>query len=295
MVAYPSLSQHQQRCLPALLKPATPVAAQFADSSHQLWFCQSAEGPLVLKVADKPVVRCSAFWQGINRLFALNFPASLADTPAVQQFVGRHSPLQIPECVFASNHFVLCRRLTGTTLQPEQVNDDIVRQLAQHVACLHKQQSEDWGALCKPKFSKVQWSSRLRLTLSHLAAHSDMPVPPVILGNAMKQAADIQPDNLVPVMMDLRWDQFLAVDDKLMALVDLDAFVIAPRELELVLLELLLDQHQATIFAETYQLAHAWPDLAGVRTAYRLLLFLMHVFGETDCQNWLAKPAHFQL
>ncbi|HET8808025.1 MAG TPA: phosphotransferase [Methylophaga sp.] len=294
MVAYPALSPYQQRNLPDLLKPAMPVAAQFDDSSHQLWFCQTSAGPVVLKVADKPVVRCSAFWQGVNRLFALNFPASLADTMGIQQFLSQHSPLEIPECLSANSGFVVCRQLAGKTLATEMVNPDIIRQLASHIAALHQQTADHWGALQKPKFTKDLWTSRLRQTLSYLAANNDIAVSPVLLGNALKQAADIQPNSFVPVMLDLRWDQFLTADAKLTALVDLDAFVLAPRELELVLLELLLNASQAAIFAEEYQRFHSLPDLSMVRTAYRTLLFLMNVFGESDCEGWLAKPAHFQ-
>ena len=116
----------------------------------------------------------------------------------------------------------------------------------------------------------------------------------MILGNALKQAADIEPNSFVPVMLDLRWDQFLIEDAKLKALVDLDAFVLAPSELELVLLELLFNEEQSALFAEEYQHFHSLPDLSMVRTAYRALLFLMHVLGETNCEKWLAKPAHFQ-
>lgn len=295
MVAYPALSQHLQRKLPALLKPAAPVAAQFDDSSHQLWFCQTNVGPLVLKVADKPVVRCSSFWQGVNRLFALNFPASLADTKGVQQLLSQHSPMEIPECLSANSGFVLCRQLAGETLAAEMVNPDIIRQLARHIAALHQQTADHWGPLHKPKFTADLWTSRLRQTLSYLAANNGIVISPVLLGNALKQAADIQPSSFVPVMLDLRWDQFLTEGGKLTALIDLDAFVLAPRELELVLLEVLLSEPQAAVFAEEYQRFHSLPDLSDVRTAYRSLLFLMNVLGETDCEKWLAMPAHFQL
>ncbi len=294
MVDYPALTQHQQRKLPALLKPAEAVAAQFADSSHQLWFCETEAGALVLKVADKNTIRQSAFWQGVNRLFALNFPASLADTADVQAFLSARSPLQIPHCLHASSSFVLCQRLTGHTLQRSDLTPEMIQQLAEHIAGLHLQQSENWGALIKPKFSPAQWASRLRQTLAYLAAHNEMEVPSVLLGNALKQAADIVPDRLVPVMLDLRWDQFLTQDKKLSALVDLDAFVWAPLELDLVLLECLLDKTQAQVFLQSYQQTQPLPDLTRVRTAYRVLLFLMHMLGEKDCRKWLAKPAHFQ-
>ncbi len=294
MVGYPALTPHQQRKLPALLKPAQPVAAQFADSSHQLWFCETEAGLLVLKVADKNTIRQSAFWQGVNRLFGLNFPASLADTADIQAFLSARSPLQIPLCLHASSSFVLCQRLAGDTLQRSDLTPEMIQQLAEHIAGLHQQQSACWGALTNPKFSPGKWALRLRQTLAYLAAHSEMEVPSVLLGKALKQAADIVPDRLVPVMLDLRWDQFLNQDKKLSALVDLDAFVWAPRELDLVLLECLLDKSQAQVFLQSYQQTQPLPDLTPVRTAYRVLLFLMHMLGEKDCRKWLAKPAHFQ-
>lgn len=290
---YPALTHHQQRNLPPLLKPAKAVAAQFEDSSHQLWFCETTVGPLFLKVADKTAIRASFFWQGVNRLFALNFPASLAETAEVQRFLSSLSPLVIPECLVSHHDFILCRQVAGSMLTAGNITQQNVLALAGHVAQLHQHISAQWGALLKPTFNAEQWSARLRQTLSHLASHHELDVPPIILGSALKQAADIQPDRLVPVMLDLRWDQFLNEDGQLSALVDLDAFVIAPRELELVLIELLLTQEQAQIFSDKYSESHTLPDLSEVRTAYRLLLFLMFVFGETDCQAWLDRPTYF--
>ena len=110
---------------------------------------------------------------------------------------------------------------------------------------------------------------------------------------ALNQVTGISVENFVPIMPDLRWDQFLQYDGKLSALVDLDAFVFGPRELELVLLEYLLDQQQAELFMLHYQQMHAMPDLSEVRTAYRLLLFLMNVLGEKNIDIWMQASIRF--
>ena len=94
-------------------------------------------------------------------------------------------------------------------------------------------------------------------------------------------------------MPDLRWDQFLRQQDKLSALVDLDAIVYGPRTLEFVLLEYLLDPSQAECFAAEYQNYQVIPDLTDVRLPYRLLLFSMNVLGETDLDEWLNHPHRF--
>lgn len=74
---------------------------------------------------------------------------------------------------------------------------------------------------------------------------------------------------------------------------DLDAIVYGPKTLEFVLLEYLLDQKQAEIFAVEYMNHQTIPDLTAVRLPYRLLLFLMNVLGEMDLNSWLNHPKRF--
>ncbi len=95
-------------------------------------------------------------------------------------------------------------------------------------------------------------------------------------------------------MPDLRWDQFLIKNDNpKLALLDLDAFVFAPRELDFILLEFLLDQQQIQCFTEVYSKYHAIPDLEYARPAYRLLLFFMEVLGEQDIDKWMMQQTRF--
>jgi hypothetical protein len=106
---------------------------------------------------------------------------------------------------------------------------------------------------------------------------------------AIEQAEKITPNYFVPIMPDLRWDQFRVLDDGRLALLDLDAFVVGPRELELVLLEYIIDKPHHDLFKEDYQKQLDYPDLTMVRLSYQVLLFAMNVLGETDLTKWLSK------
>lgn len=248
---------------------------------------------MVLKVCEHQHIEQSAFWRGMNSLFAIGFPASLENIATIYQFVSRVSPLVIPPFIAAqASTFVLARWLPGDILQAEKVTQNTVELLAAHLGLLHTQQQTSWGAIQQPQFTAADWRQRLQDTLQTLAAERSEPLCSEVLQQATEQVNTLVEDCFVPIMPDLRWDQFLTQEATL-ALVDLDAIVYGPRTLEFVLLEYLLDETQAACFVNTYQRYLPVPDLSAVRLAYRLLLFLMNVLGETDLKKWMAAPERF--
>ncbi len=291
MVNYPSLTESQQKDLPALIQPASLIVAKFEDSTHQLWHCQTVDGPMVLKLCNHQTIKTSTFWLGMNHLFEIDFPASLAHIDKTHHFLTEEGELQIPEHIASqASVFVLARYLDGEDVDFDHVSDDMVIQLAKHLAKLHHIKYSNWGAFHHAEFSGIQWSARLQHTISTLVELHSIIIPDQVLEQALQQATDLNIDTFVPIMLDLRWDQMLHQQGQLSAIVDMDAFVVGPRELELVLLEYQLNEHQAGIFIQYYQASAEWPDLTEQRFCYRLLLFLMNSLGETDVNKWMHAP-----
>jgi hypothetical protein len=290
LVNYPSLTANQQQDLPALIQPASLIVAKFEDSTHQLWHCETIDGPMVLKLCNHQTIQISRFWQGMNDLFEINFPASLAHSDKTHHFLTDEGGLHIPEYIAAqASVFVLARYLEGEDVDFEHVTDDMVIKLARHLAKLHQIQQSNWGAFDHAGFSSTQWSTRLQRTLSALAELHPNTIPQQVLEQAIQQAANLNIDTFVPIMLDLRWDQMLHQQGQLSAIVDMDAVVVGPRELELVLLEYQLNEHQADVFIQAYKANAEWPDLTEQRFCYRVLLFMMNSLGETDVNNWLNR------
>lgn len=227
-------------------------------------------------------------------LFKANFPDNLQHIATICKQIAATSALVIPDTTAAqANSFVLVNRLEGETVEAENVTDTMVSQLAEHLGQLHQQTQTTWGSFHQPSLSVEQWPIRLHDTIKTLAEDHLKPIPADILNIALQQARAIQVDAFCPIMPDLRWDQFLQQNDQLSALVDLDAFVFGPKELELVLLEYLLSELQAEIFNKHYQQYVGIPDLTPFRMPYRVLLFLMNVLGEDDLGNWLDRDVYW--
>lgn len=295
MTKYPPLSLAQQQSLPELIQ-ANPLPKMFDDSTHQLWQCGTVEGEFMLKVCDSNVVAKSTFWQGMSLLFDVKLPAQLGGFNSVYDLVSQHSPLTIPDYIASNSEnsnkkqaaFILTKMLAGSMVEPDDVDDEMVKALAKHISQMHAQQQTIWGRATQPELALDDWPVRLQNTLITLAEQQN--IAEQLLAEALSQSQTIKPGFAVPIMLDLRWDQFLQEQGKLSALVDLDAIVFAPRELELVLLEYILTPEQATIFKSEYPYSI---DLSQVRQPYRLLLFLMNVLGEKDVGIWMQRECRF--
>jgi hypothetical protein len=272
--------------LPVRVAKAVPLACSFLDSTHALWRLETLDArTLFLKVVQNT---SSPFWQIMQQVFALNLNQRLGDYHQLYRQVSELTPIQIPDliaCAAQSRHcpaYLLTAAVSGNSVKLDQVNDEMVVALARHLAGLHLYQSETWGCFFDANRSAETWSLVLREVLSNEFVDDDT-----------LQTFSHTPMCFVPMMLDLRWDQFLMRNGQLNALVDLDAFVIAPIELDFVLLEYLLTPEQSLLWRDAYLACGGRiPEISAVRDVYRKLLFAMQVLGESDLTRWLGR-AHF--
>ena len=300
MVSYPALSKVQQQELPELIR-AKALPIMFDDSTHHLWHCETNDGPMMLKVCNSQNVNTSSFWQGMKILFDVDLPNQIDKFDQLYSKISTFSPLSIPHFMASgsvdkdtpSSAYILAQFLSGTMVEPVSIDDEMVADLAEHISVLHHNQRATFGTVYSNGVTVSQWTNQLQDTLKILAGKQSDVISDTLLNDVLVESDRYKVDYFVPIMPDLRWDQFLQKEGKLSALVDLDAIVYGPRELELVLLEFLLDEQQAIIFLEKYQQTHSLPDLDKVRKSYRLLLFMMNVLGEKNIDAWMQAPTRF--
>lgn len=290
MFTYPSLTHSEQASLPKLIAQPRKIPNKFEDSTHRLFYCQTADGEMVLKLCNEATIEQSHFWSGANHLFAADFPNSLGNIDLTHHFLEKKGTLIAPDFIAAgANRYVLTRFLNGEDLEAEKITDPWVIQLAEHIARLHLCTYPSWGALHTPVFSATDWASRLHDALIFLEKQHSTLITESVLAEVLACARNIHETEFVPVMLDLRWDQFRYLSTNNIALIDLDAFVIAPRALDLVLLEYVLTPSQLAVFKQHYTQTHRWPDHTANTPCYQLLLFLMNILGESDLKKWMQR------
>ena len=95
------------------------------------------------------------------------------------------------------------------------------------------------------------------------------------------------------VMIDLDPRQLLVQDGHFTSIVDTDAYVVGPRELDFVNMEYLLDERSVIPFIRGYSSILPLPDLSKSREPLRYFLRLLEVQGEVNIETWMNKTKLF--
>jgi len=298
LVAYESISD--VRKLPGL----------FDDSSCQVWAFKGQlpfdEGCSDFILKSHSATTVTPFWRGMQLMFGLSVREAYQNAPESYAYLSKVCSLQTPKVldVLSSQYSsaLVLEKIAGESVNPVDVTNQIITQLAEYLARLHQQSVTSLGALNSNSAAKQThvlsfWQQRLKQTVMSLAETNYSQNKYVL--EALDKIKEVNYQKLVPLMMDLRWDQFAQQKGVLTGVFDLDAYVKAPIELDFVILEYLLTEPQLEIFVEAYNRANAnealiIPSLENVRFVYRMVFFLMNALGETDIDKWMSHPTFFK-
>ena len=291
----------------------------YEESSSDIWLIDGLEyidrldgvKSAVVKAFNKQV-SLSSFWLGMYSLFNLKLCQSYQNAHFSYTYLSKITVLRIPNVYDYLNSDQACavvlEELAGRSLSSQQVNNSIIQQLCELLTETHSHSVESIGLISNHTPLNIcsnqleDWQSRLKLTINELVGsmNQEFKVSPILnryLNVSLDEISKISLSKIVPLMMDLRWDQFAEQEGVVTGIYDLDCFVFAPIELDFVILEYLLTTEQLTLFVEQYRKAMNGkvyiPDLTNVRNVYRMLLFLMNVLGEDDIEKWMAQPCFF--
>ena len=298
----------------------TPFEIEFEDSSHQIVILHSSNGlHQVAKCVNQDAIERSAFWRGMRLLFQFDFLTQVRQFQHLYPWMAKHSVLAVPYWVRHVEHsdrvVSVSDWLPGQTADVANLTADWVETLARQVAALHETTADKAGMMAcsasKMALEEVEQTSQQDLIanpkvangIDDWGAHLAQVLPTWLSQATPESEADWQDviaqardalnaEIFAVVMPDLRWDQFLELEEELVALTDLDALVFAPRRLEWVLLEYLIPAEQMALFVATYKQKLPIPPLEPVRTLYRAILFAMNVLGEKDYQAWMSHPTY---
>lgn len=261
---------------------------------------------LVKTNQDEVIVRSSRsvdddidgpFWASCKKLFGIN-PRRVHAIEEINNTLNGLSCIPIPKVIgkgFIDREYVIVEKLIGTTLKTfKKQPKELLLQLGRGLAQIHQQKKSYIG---NPGGT---WQVDLKDFHQHLIKSMTELVDEFYLNNhkfvnQLPKMIDILKTLPVPpystyVLVDMDPTQFMIDESKITGLVDTEAYVIAPREIELIALEYVLDQESANDFKEGYRSIMELPDLTSYRLPYRYLLRLIEIQGKEDLDQWLNYP-----
>lgn len=286
----------------------TPICEQVAldpaypDHTNDVWHVKTADEDVIVRAPRPADELVSPFWWGCQELFGLN-PSCPARLAPLNAQLARLSPLPVPLVLrtgaVAGRRCAVMERLPGERLADfGALPVAAAGALGRAIARIHRQQFAWWG---RPDGREqrsldtfhARLSAVMRQLVRHFYAHDAAIAAALAPACAMAAALPV-PESAALVMLDVDATQFLTAGSRLTALVDTDAYAVAPRALDFIGYEYELDAERAAAFAHAYRTILPLPDLAAVRPVYRYFYCLMEVQGAVDLAEWLHWPVCFE-
>ncbi|MEF3306396.1 phosphotransferase [Paenibacillus sp. GYB003] len=241
------------------------------------------------------------FWGGCRWLFGID-PRRMIFMEHSAGLLNRISVIPAPrtlsKAIVQGKEYIVVEKMEGRQLARfADLTADALYEFGRWLAKVHGHRYETFGNLAGTRaIHKNEFHRHMLSTMERLVSneHGDRPEMKDELARISALTAGLpHPDGCAPVLVDMDPSQFLASGGRITAIVDTEAYVIAPPELDFVGLEYVLDAAAAKPFAEGYASLRAIPDLSQVRAPYRFLYLLLGVHGSAELHEWNARPPLF--
>lgn len=275
-----------------LLHNFSLVPNQHPGQANHIYLGEWNRTLAAIRIPNANHASVNEFYDGVQDMFQLNLyvPYHYYN---MYQILKTYSSLTVPKLL--SLHPLTPKNITpaheyvdGTPCRSfAELSFSGARAFGRHLATLHCTSSTYYGRIghTHPASSFHQ---TMRQAMSRLLGLYSYDAPTVDAANVAIDTLSRtpKPTTFAPIMLDLDPTQYFLHDGQLTHLIDLDFYVFAPPELELVSLEPLLPPHLHDAFATGYTSIRPLPQLKAIRQPYRAFNRLICVQGEQPYAKW---------
>jgi Ser/Thr protein kinase RdoA (MazF antagonist) len=168
------------------------------------------------------------------------------------------------------------------------------QQLGRFLAQMHLRRYDRYGTLVDQPLHPHEFVARMNASM-RTTIHRYWSHRPDVSDWFDRHARHLNPDvfsgHIAPIMPDIGGNQFVYRDGALAGVVDLDSYVVGPRELELAGVEMCLTRPDD--FRRGYESVLPLPRFAAFRAYCRFWVLVGEAAGDPDIEKFLTSDAHF--
>lgn len=269
----------------------------YEDHSSDVWLVTTTAGEVVVRASKLTGEPQGAFWGGCGIVFGID-PRNVHTMKAVNNTLRSLGIIRVPKVLGTGSmdrEYVIVEKLEGEMLssfigQPHELLYSLGVGLAQIHARKAAFAGNPSGAF---RVAPENFHRHLALSMQRMAERfysADPKITGALAGMQLAVQSLPIPEYMSFVLVDLDPSQFLTDGKRVTGLVDTEAYVLAPRELDLIALEYVLDGKSAASFRAGYESVGRMPDLRACRRPYRYLYRLIEIQGREDLDRWLQYP-----
>jgi aminoglycoside phosphotransferase (APT) family kinase protein len=283
------------------IEQITYLEPGYSGHASDVWLVKTASREHVVRSSRLTEAPSREFWWGCYDLFGID-PRRMCHFEANAAMLGSIADIPVPRvhthAVIDGSEYLVIEKMSGKAFQSfVGQSDAFLHQLGVWLARVHFQRCDYFGNLAHSQIERqdsfhTSLSKTMRLLVERDYAN-DSKIKAKLDAMILELSVLLVPDHFCPVFIDLDPSQFLIQDGMLSAVVDVEAYVIGPREFDFVGLEYLLDELSANSFLKGYSTMLDPPDISNYRKAYRYFYRLLGVQGSVDLDRWFAQRTLF--
>ena len=289
-----------QSLFPEQILHKTELNPGYDDHASFVWLVQTHSQEVVVRASRMIDEPSNDFWWGCKRIFGID-PRNVHALEMVNNVLYGLGSIPVPRVKLKGY-------LKQEVIVVEKLNGQVVRSFLNQPASLLESLGEGIAKIHAYKVDGIgNPSGTFRVPQKHFHQHLLRCIQDVVdkfylnqpeFTRLLPTIIDILDSLPIPpfssfVMVDMDATQFLSDGHVITGLVDTEAYVIAPREFDLIALEYILDERAANDFKRGYEKVLQFPDLGEYRLPYRFLYRLLAVQGHVDLETWINHPKYF--
>jgi hypothetical protein len=241
----------------------------YDDHASDVWRVKTEKREVIVRASGIKNVKCeSAFFRSLNILFGID-PRNvfaMADINNILTSLNAFTYPKILEKHKIERDYAVVDLLQGTVLDSfKGLSDDELRKFGCNLAKIHNYKLNYWGNPSGTfKIGMEQANNHMIQSMREIV--NELYFDNCKIKNYLPKMERILNDIAPPeystfVLVDIDPTQFLVDNGMITGLVDTEAYVIAPRELDFIALEYVFDRRAADLVSEGYKTVLTLPDL----------------------------------
>jgi Ser/Thr protein kinase RdoA (MazF antagonist) len=267
-----------------------------AQNSNYVYRCSGPSGQVAVRAPRVDERTSYPFWQQMQRVFGLSFPMSAAQFATVTSAVngaGLSAPRLVAAVDWEGRAVFVTTWMSGDSWEPDQFPalPEVHRMLGRFLATMHERTYRGYGSVGAPLRSPGSYyKAAIASVRRELEAHQ-RPEGGRLLATMTACDPAAVATCFALVMPDIAANQFLFTESGIAGVVDLDAYVVGPVELELTIAEWCLTDHRS--FADGYSSVRSFPRFAEFRAFHRALMLVNEPTIDGDVDSRFSENAFF--
>lgn len=276
------------------------LSPDYEDHSSDVFLVRTDKEETVVRSSRSVGKSDGPFWGGCRMAFGID-PRNVHAQEFINRTLGALSLIRVPRILekgFMDKEYILVEKLEGIMLesfidQPHAM----LRDFGENLARIHQSKMSYCGNPTGTfRISLDAFHGHMIRSMKQMLEHYYSNEPKII--ETFPAICAIleglrAPEFASYIMVDMDPTQFLTDGKTVTGLVDTEAYVVGPRELDFIALEYVMDRRAADSLIKGYEKITHLPDLNACRIPYRFFYRLIEIQGQEDIDSWLGAPVLF--